>query len=72
MSQKKIKIMMRLRFPATSDSSCHFSNCIYLNVIQFMISEFLSPSKFLIYIGIDVPCSKNLPVFLLSKQEMNF
>ena len=40
MSQKKIKIMMKLRFPTTSDSTCHFSNCIYLKMIQFMLSEF--------------------------------
>ena len=40
MSQRKIKIKMKLKFPTTCDSPCHFSNCIYLNVIQFMISEF--------------------------------
>ena len=69
--QNEIKIMMKLGFPAMSESPCYFTNCIYLECDEVHDLWVLSPSKFLIYIGLDFLSSKNIS-FLIEQARDKF
>ena len=69
--QNEIKILMKLGFPATSESPCHFTKCIYLECDEVHDLWVLSPSKFLIYIGLDFLSSKNIS-FLIEQARDKF